>query len=69
MELTDKKHPIFNNKHEVVRSLGTGSTSKVYLCNDINDNKNKVALKCIRSEFLEKDKGNIKQIEKEIQVL
>jgi len=32
-----KQHPVFNNKYEILRSLGDGKTSKVYLCKSLKD--------------------------------
>ena len=47
-----KVHPIFNKEYEILRSLGDGKTSKVYLCKSIKDADNKVAMKLLREEFL-----------------
>ena len=33
------KHPVFNNKYEILSSLGEGNTSKVYLVRSIEDPK------------------------------
>ena len=64
-----KIHPIFNKDYEILRSLGDGKTSKVYLCKHIKDSDNKVAMKLLREEFLQKDEKNVKSVEKEIQIL
>lgn len=61
-----KVHPIFNKEYEILRSLGDGKTSKVYLCKSIKDPENKVAMKLLREEFLQKDEKNVKSVEKEI---
>jgi len=34
---SSKKHPIFNDEWEVLKNLGEGNTSKVYLVRNIND--------------------------------
>ena len=61
-----KQHPIFNNKYEILRSLGDGKTSKVYLIKSIKDKDKKVAMKLLREEFLQKDEKNVKSVEREI---
>jgi serine/threonine protein kinase len=65
-EKEGKIHPIFNKEYEILRSLGDGKTSKVYLCKSIKDPENKVAMKLLREEFLQKDEKNVKSVEKEI---
>jgi serine/threonine protein kinase len=62
----DKVHPVFNKEYEILRSLGDGKTSKVYLCKSIKDTEKKVAMKLLREEFLQKDEKNVKSVEKEI---
>jgi len=64
-----KQHPVFNNKYEILRSLGDGKTSKVYLCKSLKDPNDKVAMKLLREEFLQKDEKNVRSVEKEIQIL
>jgi len=32
-----QKHPIFNGQYEILKSLGEGNTSKVYLARSIQD--------------------------------
>ena len=61
-----KVHPIFNKDYEILRSLGDGKTSKVYLLKHTKDSDNKVAMKLLREEFLQKDEKNVKSVEKEI---
>ena len=63
------KHPIFNNKYEILQSLGEGNTSKVYLAKDLSDPTKTVALKLLREEFLQRDTDSIKAVESEIQIL
>jgi serine/threonine protein kinase len=48
----DKVHPVFNKEYEILRSLGDGKTSKVYLCKSIKNADKKVAMKLLREEFL-----------------
>jgi hypothetical protein len=36
---SSQKHPIFNDKYEIISSLGEGNTSKVYLCRSIEKPK------------------------------
>ena len=64
-----QKHPIFNDKYEIISSLGEGNTSKVYLCRLIENPKLEVALKLLREEFLQRDEDSIKSVEQEIQIL
>ena len=63
------KHPIFNQKYEILSSLGEGNTSKVYLVRSIAEPKKQFALKLLREEFLNRDKDSIKSVEQEIQIL
>ena len=73
-EKTDKKHwsvftaPNLGN-FEILKSLGSGNTSKVYLAQSLNDKKTKIAIKIIKNEFLDRNKDNIKSIEQEISIL
>jgi serine/threonine protein kinase len=66
---TKQKHPIFNQKYEILSSLGEGNTSKVYLVRSIENPKEQFALKLLREEFLQRDKDSIKSVEQEIQIL
>ena len=63
------KHPVFQDKYEILSSLGEGKTSKVYLCRSIEDPKKEIALKLLRAEFLESDKDSVKSVEREIKIL
>ena len=47
-------HPIFNNKYEIIKSLGEGNTSKVYLAKLIGT-ENYSAIKILKEEFLRRD--------------
>lgn len=63
-----KEHPVFNKEWEILKSLGEGNTSKVYMAQNVNDQKI-VALKIFREEFLTRDTESIKSVEKEIEIL
>lgn len=67
--MQNQKHPIFNNKFEILSSLGEGNTSKVYMARSLEDKKNIVALKLLKEEFLSRDSESIKSVEQEIQIL
>jgi serine/threonine protein kinase len=43
-----QKYPIFNNKYEILQSLGSGSTSKVYLVRLISNPTQYFALKLLK---------------------
>ena len=47
-------HPVFNGKYEIIKSLGEGNTSKVYLGKEI-DTENYAAIKILKEEFLRRD--------------
>jgi len=66
-----KSHPVFNNKYEIVKSLGEGNTSKVYLGKAINEeNEHKfVAIKILKEEFLRRDQDSIVSVHNEITIL
>ena len=63
MQVQPTQHPIFNNQYEIIKSLGEGNTSKVYLARSIAEPKKMVALKLLREEFLQRDKDSIKSVE------
>lgn len=67
-EAGGKQHPIFNGEWEILKSLGEGNTSKVYMAQNQKD-KSIVALKIFREEFLTRDSESIKSVEKEIEIL
>ena len=50
-----QKHPIFNNQFEILKSLGEGNTSKVYLGRSLVDPNAQVAIKILKEEFLHRD--------------
>lgn len=47
-----RPHPIFNATYEIIKSLGEGNTSKVYLGRHIQNPSATVAIKIINKEFL-----------------
>ena len=50
------KPNIFNNEYEIIRTLGEGSTSKVYYCKSIQ-NGDEVALKVFKPDFVRHQKN------------
>ena len=64
----EKQHPVFMKEYEILKSLGEGNTSKVYMARSIKDKKI-VALKIFREEFLTRDSDSIRSVEKEIEIL
>jgi len=46
------EHAIFNDKYEINQMLGEGSTSKVYLGQELEDPSRQVAIKIIKADFL-----------------
>ena len=61
-------HPIFNNKYEIIKSLGEGNTSKVYLAKLIGT-ENYSAIKILKEEFLRRDQDSILSVHNEITIL
>lgn len=64
----EKQHPVFMGEYEILKSLGEGNTSKVYMAQSLKDKKI-VALKIFREEFLTRDSDSIRSVEKEIEIL
>ena len=56
MKKYKQRFPVFNGVYEIIRTLGEGLTSKVYLCRDINNKENEVALKIFRKWYLRRRK-------------
>lgn len=54
-----QQKPIFNNQFEILRSLGEGNTSKVYLARNLANPLQMVAIKILRDEFLKRDDQSI----------
>ena len=44
-------YPIFNNKYEMIKRLGSGETAKVYLARSLESGE-KYAVKVIKDSFL-----------------
>ena len=63
------QHPIFNDKYEIVKSLGEGNTSKVYLGRRINNPAEVVAIKIMKEEFLNRDEHSLNSVMNEITIL
>ncbi len=63
------QHPIFNDKYEIVKSLGEGNTSKVYLGRSINNPAEVVAIKIMKEEFLNRDEHSLNSVMNEITIL
>ena len=61
-------HPIFNNKFEIIKSLGEGNTSKDYLAKLIGT-ENYSAIKIVKEEFLRRDRDSILSVHNEITIL
>jgi serine/threonine protein kinase len=64
-----KQHPVFNGKFEILKSLGEGHTSKVYLARNIEDPNQHVAVKILKDEFLRRDNDSILSVHNEITIL
>lgn len=62
-------HPVFNGKFEILKSLGEGNTSKVYLGQAIEDPSRQVAIKILKEEFLRRDQDSILSVHNEITIL
>lgn len=61
--------PIFNNTYEILKSLGEGNTSKVYLGREKENPSHLVAIKIIKEEFLRRDEDSILSVQNEITIL
>lgn len=59
---------MFNEKYEILKSLGEGNTSKVYLGKAL-DGDNYVAIKILKEEFLRRDTDSIVSVQNEITIL
>lgn len=64
-----RKYSIFNGKYEVMQSLGTGKTSKVYKAREIANPSKTIALKIFKHDYLMETEDNIHCIEQEIEIL
>jgi len=63
------QHPVFNERFEIVKSLGEGNTSKVYLGRDLTNADHLVAIKIMKEEYLKRDYDSIYSVQNEITVL
>jgi len=63
------QNPIFNNKYEILKNLGEGNTSKVYLGKALDNPNQQVAIKVIKEEFLRRDADSILSVQNEITIL
>jgi len=63
-----QQHPIFNQRYEILKSLGEGNTSKVYLGKVIGT-ENYAAIKILKEEFLRRDQESILSVHNEITIL
>jgi len=61
-------HPVFNQKYEILKSLGEGNTSKVYLGKLIGTEQY-AAIKILKEEFLRRDNDSIVSVHNEITIL
>jgi len=61
-------HPVFNGKYEILKSLGEGNTSKVYL-GKLKDTEEYAAIKILKEEFLRRDQDSILSVHNEITIL
>jgi serine/threonine protein kinase len=62
-------HPIFNGKYEILKSLGEGNTSKVYLGRATDGSEQYAAIKILKEEFLRRDQDSILSVHNEITIL
>jgi serine/threonine protein kinase len=53
-----QSHPVFNGKYEILKSLGEGNTSKVYLGKELGT-ENYAAIKILKEEFLRRDRDSV----------
>lgn len=64
-----QQHPIFNGQYEILKSLGEGNTSKVYLARSLVNPLEHVAVKILKDEFLRRDNDSILSVHNEITIL
>lgn len=63
------QYSIFSGRYELLKKLGDGSTSRVYLCRKLSNPRKKFALKIFRHQYLQNKELGITQIEEEIKIL
>ena len=66
-----KKHPVFNGKYNITEQIGQGNTSKVYLGEavDATVQPQKVAIKILKAEFIDRSEDNLQSFRNEIIIL
>jgi len=62
------RHPVFNGEFEIIKSLGEGNTSKVYLGRSLTTGTF-AAIKILKEEFLRRDEDSILSVHNEITIL
>ena len=62
------KHPIFNQKHDILKLLGEGNSAKAYLMRD-RTSSNYSVIKIIKENFLRSDPEAVLSIHNEITIL
>ena len=63
-----QRHPVFNGDFEIIKSLGEGNTSKVYLGRSLTTGTF-AAIKILKEEFLRRDEDSILSVHNEITIL
>lgn len=63
------QYPVFNKQFEILKNLGEGNTSKVYLARSLADPSKTVAIKVLKEEFLRRDSDSILSVHNEITIL
>ena len=61
-------HPVFNGEYDIIKSLGEGNTSKVYMGKS-RESGELVAIKILKEEFLRRDNDSILSVHNEITIL
>ncbi len=64
-----QQHPVFNGQYEIIKSLGEGNTSKVYLARKLSNPSEQVAIKVLKEEFLKRDSDSMESVRNEITIL
>lgn len=68
MPATRNECEVFNDKYELIKSLGKGWTSEVFLAREINNPNNELAVKIYEDDFIYKHGGS-KEVHKEVEIL
>ena len=63
------QYPIFNQQFNIIKSLGEGHTSKVYLGQSIANPSIQIAIKILKEDYLSREKNSIQSVENEIKIL